>query len=102
MHGRHGVHAGRNLTIGPAFPHMNHEVIWEKVMNSDLRPVHVDAPLDPGGKGKLIAGLVVVLAILGIGGYTYSQGDWHFHSTIAVSDSQLPQASLPHNMPNGG
>ena len=57
---------------------------------SDLRKLHTEAPIDPGNKGKLTAGLLVLIAILGIGGYTYSQGDWHFHSTIAVPDSRLP------------
>jgi hypothetical protein len=68
---------------------------------SDLRKLHIDAPIDPGNKSKLTAVLLVLLAILGISGYTYSQGDWHFHSTVAVPDSRLPQANMPKNAPNG-
>ena len=68
-------------------------------MNSDLRPVHVDAPIDPGNKGKITAGIIVVLAILAVGGYTYSQGMWHIGSNVAYSDSRLPQPSMPFNAP---
>ena len=62
-------------------------------IHNDLRPVHVDAPIDPGNKGKITAGVIVILAILGLGFYGYSQG--FFNPSSAVSDSQLPQPSMP-------
>jgi len=65
--------------------------------NSDLRPVHVDASIDPGNRGKIAAGVIVVLAILALGGYGYSQG--MFKPSSAVPDSRLPQASMPANAP---
>jgi hypothetical protein len=66
--------------------------------NSDLRPVHVDAPIDPGNQGKIAAGVIVLLAILALGGYGYSQG--MFKPSSAVPDSRLPQGSMPANAPH--
>jgi hypothetical protein len=60
---------------------------------SDLRPVHVQAQLDPGNRGKTIAGIIVVLAILVIGAIGWQAG-W-FKGPEAVPDSALPQASMP-------
>ena len=65
---------------------------------SDLRPVHVAINPDPGNRGKIIAGAVVILAILGIGGFGYQAG-WFHVPHEAVPDSRLPQASMPLNMP---
>jgi hypothetical protein len=66
---------------------------------SDLRPVHVGLKTDPNNTGKMIAGAIVLLAIIGIGGFGYQAG-W-FHGTHeAVPDSSLPQASMPLNMPS--
>jgi len=66
---------------------------------SDLRPVHVDTPIDPGNKSKIAAGVIVLLGILALGGYGYSRG--MFNPSSAVSDSRLPQASMPANAPKG-
>jgi hypothetical protein len=65
---------------------------------SDLRPVHVEEKLDPGNTGKMTAGALVLLAVLVLGGYGYHIG--MFSPQSAVSDSQLPQPSLPHNATN--
>jgi hypothetical protein len=65
---------------------------------TDLRPVHVAINTDPNNRGKLIAGVVVVLAIIAIGSFGYQAG-W-FHGThTAVPDNRLPQASMPVNAP---
>ena len=68
--------------------------------HNDLRPVHVglENKIDPGNKGKIVAGVIVVLGILALGGYGYSQG--MFNPSSAVSDSRLPAPSMPANAPN--
>jgi hypothetical protein len=68
-------------------------------MMSDLRPVHVDTDkkFDPNNTAKITGGVIVLLGILALGGYGYSTGAFH---SQPVPDSRLPQASLPHNMPN--
>lgn len=65
---------------------------------SDLRPVHldVDKQLDPNNAAKITGGVIVLAAILALGGYGYSTGMFH---SQPVPDSRLPQASLPHNAP---
>jgi len=65
---------------------------------NNLRPLHVDAPIDPGNKSKIAAGVIVLLVVLALGGYGYSQG--MFKPSSAVSDSRLPQPSMPVNAPN--
>jgi hypothetical protein len=67
---------------------------------SDLRLNHIDSDkeMDPKNTAKITGGVIVLLAILGLGFYGYSTGMFHGQP---VPDSRLPQASLPHNMPNG-
>ena len=67
---------------------------------SGLRPLHVDVDkkLDPGNRAKIIGGTIVVLAVLALGGYGYSTG---MFKGQPVPDNRLPQATLPHNAPNG-
>jgi hypothetical protein len=65
---------------------------------SDLRPVHVDMNTDPNNRGKIIAGAIVLLAIIAIGGFGYQAG-WFHGMHQAVPDSRLPQASMPLNTP---
>jgi hypothetical protein len=67
-------------------------------MMSDLRPVHVVINTDPNNRGKIIAGVIVVLAIIGVGGFGYQAG-WFHITHQAVPDSRLPQASMPLNAP---
>ena len=67
---------------------------------SDLRPVHVKVKTDPNNTGKLTAGTIVVLAIIGIAGFGYHAG-WFHGMNPAVPDDRLPQASMPV-VPNNG
>ena len=65
---------------------------------SDLRPFHVPSDIDPGKRGKIIAGIVVALAIIVMGAIGWQAGWWRgIHE--AVPDSSLPQASMPLNAP---
>ncbi|HWC63064.1 MAG TPA: hypothetical protein VG501_05530 [Rhizomicrobium sp.] len=65
---------------------------------TDLRPVHVDIDTDPNNRGKIIAGAIVLLAVVAIGGFGYQAG-WFHVTHEAVPDSRLPQASMPLNAP---
>ena len=98
MRGRHDGNAARNPCPMGTLPYLKNN-FRELPMTTDLRPVHVDAPVDPGNRGKITAGIIVLLGILALGGYGYSQG--MFNPSSAVPDSRLPQASMPHNAPNG-
>jgi hypothetical protein len=61
---------------------------------SDLRPIHTDTNIDPNNQGKVIAGAIVIVAILGIGVFGYQAG-WFHGQHLAVPDNRLPQASMP-------
>jgi hypothetical protein len=61
---------------------------------SDLRPVHVGIDMDPNNRGKVIAGAILLLAIIAIGGFGYQAG-WFHVTHPAVPDNRLPQASMP-------
>jgi hypothetical protein len=67
---------------------------------SDLRPVHVPAQIDPGNQGKIIAGIIVALALIVIGAFGWQAGWFRQHQ--AVPDSALPQASMPLVTPTKG
>jgi hypothetical protein len=69
------------------------EIKGENTM-SDLRPVHVPSPIDPGNQGKIIAGVIVALAIIALGIFGFEAG-WFHGLHQAVPDSRLPQASMP-------
>lgn len=60
---------------------------------NDLRPAHVD--VKPENSGKIIAGAIVALMLIGAGVYGYEAGMFKGAPHYAVSDSQLPQLSLP-------
>ena len=68
---------------------------------SDLRPVHVASKIDPGNTGKIIAGALVALAIIIIAGFGFHAGWWKGDNQ-AVPNQNLPQASMPLNVPNKG
>jgi hypothetical protein len=61
---------------------------------SDLRPVHVPTTIDPGNQGKIVAGVIVALAIIALGIFGFEAG-WFHGLHQAVPDSRLPQASMP-------
>jgi hypothetical protein len=60
---------------------------------NDLRPAHVD--VKPENNAKIIAGAIVALMLIGAGAYGYEAGMFKGAPRYAVSDSQLPQPSLP-------
>lgn len=68
---------------------------------SDLRAVHVDTNIDPGGRGKIIAAIVVALVIIAIGAFGWQAGWWKGLQE-AVPDQNLPQASMPVVPPKSG
>lgn len=68
---------------------------------SDLRNVHVATNIDPGNRGKIIAGILVALVIIAIGAFGWRAGWWNgLHE--AVPDQNLPQASMPVTAPKPG
>ena len=68
---------------------------------NDMRPLRVEAQMDPGNWGKIIAGIIVVLVIAIIAGFG-TQAGWFKGMHQAVPDQNLPQASMPVIPPNKG
>ena len=61
---------------------------------SDMRLSHSES--EPGNAGKIIAAIVVVIAIAVAGGYTYETGMWN---PQVVSDNNLPSPAPVLNVP---
>lgn len=59
---------------------------------SDMRITHADLPKEDN-KTKVIAGIVVALAIVGLGAYGYAQGMFNPESPVAYND--LPNPGMP-------
>ncbi len=68
-------------------------VEYERDVMTDLRPVHI-APAS-NNAGKIVAAVVVLLALSIAGIYSYKSGMWNGPPKQAVSDSQLPSPGLP-------
>ena len=59
---------------------------------SDMRITHADLPTD-NKTGKLIAGAVVLLGIIGLGVYGFETGMFNPESPVAYN--QLPNPGMP-------
>src|ERR1700761_1215037 len=59
---------------------------------SDMRTTHADLPTD-NKTGKLIAGAVVLLGIIGLGVYGFENGMFNPESPVAYN--QLPNPGMP-------
>jgi len=91
----------RGLTQPPRLPDVSAlKLIRENAM-SDLRTAHVDTNIDPGNRGKIIAGILVALVIIAIGAFGWQAGWWQ-GLREAVPDQNLPLASIPVIPPKSG
>jgi hypothetical protein len=63
---------------------------------SDLRITHSDMKIDKHTTGKVVAGALAALAIIGVGVYSYQAGMFRPDSPVAYND--LPNPGMPVNM----